>query len=479
MDLPHFSLRLIVPLVCLAMATHFMLRAPAPEGIADMVFKDATIFTGDPRMPWAEAMALRKGRILEIGSLETVQAKIGPDTQYEDLKGRFVVPGFIDSHVHLISGGLQMLQINLQDICSQSEFIKRVQLGVQGVKSGQWVLGGGWNNEKWGGELPSASWIDSFTGEVPVWIYRMDGHMALANSKALHLAGITEDITEPQGGSFIRAKDGGLTGILVDSAMKLVVDCIPEATAQERRDALTRASKEALSQGITAVVDFGRFFPGSPTTKVWNDFHDVYKWADQMSNLLLRVYAFFPLETWSEVDKQVKLTGPKLSQNLRIGGVKAFADGSLGSGTALFNEPYNDDPGNFGLEVDSPEKIWKCMLEADKRGLQIAIHAIGDAANDRILGLYQALNDTNGHRDRRLRIEHAQHLSQNALEIFKSQGIVASMQPEHLLDDAKFASRKLGEERALKESYLFKSLLARTSLAFGSDWPIHSFGSIC
>lgn len=470
------SRRIIIVPFCLAIITHFCLLGKPPlsyEGLADVVFKNATIYTGDRKNPWANAMALRKGRILEVGSYDVVQTKIGPNTHYEDVGGRFVVPGFIDSHVHLISGGLQMRQVNLQDVSSQSDFIKQVQLAVEGVKHGQWLLGGGWNHEKWGGELPSASWIDTFTEEVPVWIYRMDGHMGLANKKALQLAGIPENITNPEGGSFVRSKDGSLSGVLVDSAMQLVIDCLPEPTTQERRDALSRASKLALSNGVTAVVDLGRFFPGSPTTKVWADFNDVYKWADQMGSLLLRVSIFFPLETWSDVYKQVKQTGKRLSQNLVVGGLKAFADGSLGSGTALFNEPYADDPSNYGLELANPEAIMNDVLEADRKGLQIAIHAIGDAANDRMLDLYQAISRSNGLRDRRLRIEHAQHLSPNALEIFGAEGIIASMQPEHLLDDASFAWKKLGEERALKESYLFNSLLMRnTTLAFGSDWPV-------
>ncbi|KAI5067200.1 hypothetical protein GOP47_0017728 [Adiantum capillus-veneris] len=464
-----------VILVSLSLCLAIILRRPplSREGVADIVFKNATIYTGDPQNAWAKAIAIRKGRIIEIGSYDIVQTNIGPNTRYEDLHGSFVVPGFIDSHVHVISGGLQMLQVNLQDVSSQIDFVKQVQLAVQGVEGGHWLLGGGWNNEKWGGELPSVSWIDSFTEEVPVWIYRMDGHMGLANSRALQLSGIPENIADPEGGSFIRSKDGSLTGVLVDSAMKSVIDCIPEPTTQERRDALTRASKLALSNGITTVVDLGRYFPGSPTTRVWNDYHDVYKWADQTGSLLIRLSIFFPLETWSDVYMEVKQTGKRLSQNLILGGLKSFADGSLGSGTALFNEPYADDPSNYGLEISSPEAIMNHVLEADRRGLQIAIHAIGDAANDRVISLYQAVNRLNGQRDRRLRIEHAQHLSQNALEIFGAEGIIASMQPQHLLDDASFASKKLGEERALKESYLFKSLLTRnTTLAFGSDWPV-------
>ncbi|KAH7331977.1 hypothetical protein KP509_20G061700 [Ceratopteris richardii] len=442
---------LVVPL-CLTVIYHFLLlrrSSFSQEGMADVIFKNATFYTGDPRRPWVDAIAVQKGRILELGALDVVEKKIGPHTCYEDLNGGFIVPGFVESHAHVISGGLQMLQVNFQDVSTQNEFIEKVKIAAREKQSGQWLLGGGWNNERWGGELPRASWIDVYTQDIPVWIYRMDGHMGLANSKALQILGIIGNISDPEGGKLVRSKDG------------------------ERRDALVRASKLALSNGITTVVDFGRFFPGSPTTDVWDDFHNVYKWMDKKGSLPLRFSIFFPLETWSDVYTQIRLTGQRLSQNLKIGGLKAFADGSLGSGTAFFNEPYADDPSNYGLEILNTESVMNDVLQADKMGLQIAIHAIGDGANDRILALYQSINKSNGQRDRRLRIEHAQHLSQNALDIFSSEQIIASMQPEHLLDDANFASKKLGEERASRISYLFKSLLMKNvTLAFGSDWPV-------
>lgn len=335
------------------------------------------------------------------------------------------------------------------------------------------MLGGGWNNERWGGELPQASWIDPFTKDIPIWIYRIDGHMGLANSLALHMAGLGENSSDPEGGTIMKDKGGGLTGILTDSAMKIVIRCIPEPSSEERRHALARASKHALSHGVTGVIDFGRFFPGSAATKVWDDFYEVYNWADQTGNMLLRVSVYFPLETWSRMADVVRGVGCILSERLRIGGLKAFSDGSLGSGTALFSEPYADNPENYGLEVSSLASILEDIIEADKLKFQVAVHAIGDAANDRVLTTFQTVMATNGPRDRRFRIEHAQHLSQKAPTLFSSLNVIASMQPEHLLDDAGYASKKLGEERSLRQSYLFKSLLKNgTQLALGSDWPV-------
>eukprot|EP00249_Psilotum_nudum_P004681 c18189_g1_i3 orf=660-2312(-) len=430
-----------------------ILASLALQDEADVIITNAVIYTCDPDLPWADSMAVRKGRISRIGSVARVQVTAGPRTQNIDLQGKFVVPGFIDSHVHFISAGLQMAQVELRDIHSRVDFTRKVELAVQGARSGQWVLGGGWNNENWGGELPHASWIDYFSQQQPVWLFRMDGHMGLANSVALEKAGVNRNTLDPKGGSIIRDKDGWLTGILIDSAMVLIMRCIPEPSIEDRRIAFARASKHALSKGVTSVVDFGRFFPGSSTTKVWDDYHEVYKWADAVGNMSVRVSTFFPLETWSHLVNLVREKGHASSQWLRVGGLKAFADGSLGSNTALFHEPYVDYCENYGLEADDPRWLLNLVMEADQSNIQVAVHAIGDAANDEI--------------------EHAQHLSSGAPARFGALGIIASVQPQHLLDDAHFAAKKLGEERSLTESYLFNSLLKYGAcLALGSDWPV-------
>lgn len=440
---------------------------------ADLVVKNAVIYTSDPSHPWAEAMAFRNNRILAIGDFSSMQEFVGQRTQSKDLHGKMVVPGFIDSHVHFISGGLQMAQVDLHDVQSKVEFIMKVEQAVNDMEKGDWVLGGGWNNDRWGGELPQASWIDNITHDHPVWLSRMDGHMGLANSLALAKAGIHSESRDIVGGAIIKSNDGSPTGLLVDAAIELLLPHIPEATVQKRRDAMMRASKLGLSRGVTTVVDFGRYFPGTSTRHVWDDFSEVYKWADETGHMLLRVCLFFPLETWSLVASTLKASGRNLSQWLHIGGVKTFLDGSLGSNSALFYEPYADDEHNHGLRVADPDLLLDTVIESDKSGIQVAIHAIGDMANDMVLSINEALISKNGVKDRRFRIEHAQHLAPGAVDRFGQNGVIASVQPAHLLDDAISVIKKLGEKRAMQESYLFGSLLSsNTRLTFGSDWPV-------
>ncbi|XP_054813429.1 protein LONG AFTER FAR-RED 3-like [Prosopis cineraria] len=263
------------------------------------------------------------------------------------------------------------------------------------------------------------------------------------------------------------------TGLLIDSARKLIVSHIPEDSADDRREALLRASNLALARGMTTVVDMGRYLPGGSPDLSWEDFSDVYQWADSLLKMKVRVCLFFPLETWSRLADLINKTGHALSQWLYLGGVKAFADGSLGSSSALLYKPYIDGPGNYGLQVTDAEVLLNLTLKSDLSGLQVAIHAIGDKANDLILDLYSLVASTNGMRDRRFRIEHAQHLASGTPSRFGKQGVIASVQPDHILDDAESAGRKLGKDRAERESYLFKSLLdGNALLAFGSDWPV-------
>lgn len=398
---------------------------------------------------------------------------VGHDTHELNLEGKFVVPGFIDSHVHLISGGLQVGRVDLFNVKSQSEFVGKVKASVQDKDHGDWILGGGWNNDMWGGDLPAASWIDAITLKNPVWFSRMDGHMGLANSVALKIAGINNETKDPIGGTIMKSVDGEPTGLLVDAAMKLILDLIPEVSVHERRDALTRAGKHALMRGVTTVVDFGRYIPGAPVDHAWQDLSDVYQWADSSAKMLIRVCLFFPMQTWLDAVNLLEETGRTLSQWLYLGGVKAFSDGSLGSNSALFYEPYEDDPDNYGLQVTDFDWLLDATLASDRSGLQVAVHAIGDKANDMVLDLFKSVASINGIRDRRLRIEHAQHLVPGTVTRFGEEKIVASVQPDHLLGDVSSAEKKIGVDRANKGSYLFRSLLAGgAKLAFGSDWPV-------
>ncbi|KAG6628341.1 hypothetical protein I3843_14G009800 [Carya illinoinensis] len=425
---------------------------PSPSSpVADLVLRNAVIFTSDESLPFADSMAVRNGRILRIGNYSFVKVLhyqhhvtigqahevAGYGTKHLHLGGKVVVPGFVDSHVHLIFGGLQIMRVDLRGVNQKDEFVRKVKEAVMNAKEGSWILGGGWNNDLWGGELPVASWVDHITAYNPVWLSRMDGHMGLANSVALKLSGISNLSEDPEGGTIMRTVGGEPTGLLIDSAMKLLLPWIPEVSVNERREAFLRASNLALMRGVTTVVDFGRYFPGVSPELSWEDFADVYQWADTTGKMMIRVCLFFPLETWTRL------------------------------------LPYVDDPHNYGLQVTAIGTLFNMTLSSDKSGLQVAIHAIGDRANDLILDMYELVVSTNGMRDRRFRIEHAQHLAPGATARFGQLGVVASVQPDHLLDDANSAASKLGIDRAQKGSYLFRSLLAsNVQLAFGSDWPV-------
>ncbi|XP_072982677.1 protein LONG AFTER FAR-RED 3 [Typha latifolia] len=440
---------------------------------ADLLVMNATIYTSDPSLPFAEAMAVRDGRILRVGNYSSMKDLRAHDTYELNLNGKVVLPGFIDSHLHLIFGGLQMGRVELRAVKSKNDFVRKIKEAVRDKLPGQWVLGGGWNNDLWGGQLPVASWIDDITPNNPVWVSRMDGHMGVANSLALKIAGINRNTHDPVGGSIVRAIEGEPTGLLVDSAMKLLLTVIPEVSIHERRDALVRASRHAVMRGVTTVVDFGRYFPGASVDHVWQDLSDVFKWADSAGKMMIRVCLFFPMPTWSQLVDLIQEKGKSLSHWIHLGGVKAFADGSLGSNSAMFYEPYEDDAKNYGLQVTNMDWLLNATLESDKSGLQVAIHAIGDKANDMVLDMFNSVVTSNGMRDHRFRIEHAQHLVRGTTTRFGKQKVIASVQPNHLLDDADSAEKKIGRNRAQQGSYLFQSLLAGGAhLAFGSDWPV-------
>ncbi|XP_002513056.2 protein LONG AFTER FAR-RED 3 isoform X1 [Ricinus communis] len=443
------------------------------ELTADLIVKNGVIFTSDDSLPFADSFAVQNGRILRVGNYSSLQDLAGNGTKVVNLEGKLVVPGFIDSHVHLIFGGLQMIRVELRGVNQKDEFVRRVRDAVRNLKEGSWVLGGGWNNDLWGGELPAASWIDDIAPKNPVWLTRMDGHMGLANSVALKLAGINNLLEDPNGGTIMRSANGEPTGLIIDAAMKLILSYIPEVSVDEKREALLIAGNLALMSGVTTVVDFGRYFPGASVEHSWEDLSDVYQWADSLGKMRIRVCLFFPMETWSRLSDLITKVGRALSDWIYLGGVKAFADGSLGSNSALFYEPYIGEPHNYGLQVTDVENLFNMTVASDKVGLQVAIHAIGDRANDMVLDMYESVVSTNGKRDRRFRIEHAQHLASGTAARFGEQGIIASVQPDHLLDDADSAIKKLGMDRAQNGSYQFRSLLSSNAqLALGSDWPV-------
>lgn len=446
--------RCLTPLLAVALAA-CMTKEPA-----GLVVYDARIWTADSTRPWAEALAVRDGRFIAVGSNGEVLPLAGDGTRRIDAGGRFVAPGFIDSHVHFLEGGFRLSSVQLRDARTREEFARRIAEYARALPEGAWILGGDWDHELWGGELPSRGWIDKVTPRNPVWVNRLDGHMALANSLALQAAGITSKTRDPEGGALVRDSDGKPTGVLKDNAMALVARVVPEPSTEWKDRALDAAMKYVVSHGVTSIHHMG----------VWDDLA-VFDRARQAKRLKTRIYAAVPLSSWERMRDRVEKQG-RGDVWLRWGLLKAFVDGSLGSHTAAFEEPYSDAPDQRGLLVTPPSQLREWILAADRAGLHLAVHAIGDRANRVLLEIYEAAVRANGPRDRRFRIEHAQHLKREQVAQLARLGVIASMQPYHAIDDGRWAERVVGSER-IRDMYVFATLLAHGGrLAFGSDWYV-------
>jgi hypothetical protein len=432
---------------------------------ADLILTKTRVWTGSATAPWAEAVAISGSRIAAVGKEDEILRFRGPTTMVLDLPGRLVLPGFIDNHTHLLDGGFQLLSINLRPCRDEKEFAERIRRKAESLQPGQWITGGDWDHEAWPGtRLPARELVDGFTRDIPVFVNRLDGHMALANTLALNRAGITRETPDPPGGAIVRdPKTGEPTGILKDAAMSLVSHLIPQPTAKESDDALKAALKEAARYGVTSVQDITG----------WEAL-ETFERAHHLNQLTLRIYARTPLAEWERQVEWIKKNGSG-DDWLRLGGFKAFLDGSLGSTTAYFFEPYLDAPATSGLlsgQAIPEDKIRQRMLAADKAGLQLSIHAIGDRANHLLLNLFEEVARANGPRDRRFRIEHAQHLRREDIPRFAKLGVTASMQPYHCIDDGRWAEKRIGPER-IKTTYAFRSLLdSGARLTFGSDWTV-------
>ena len=436
------------------------LAAACGGGGADLVITGGSIWTGDAERPWAEALSVAGGAIAQVGNADEIGQAIGPGTKVFDLDGRFAMPGFIDTHTHFLDGGFRIAAVDLRDADSPEELARRLAEYGAGLEEGEWILGGDWDHELWGGRLPDRAWIDSVTQRNPVFVTRLDWHMALANSRALEIAGISPDTPPVAGGEVVRDAGGRLTGVFKDEAMSLVSDAIPRPSEAQRDSALHAAMRHAASLGVTSVTDMGS----------WADL-ETYERANSAGALTVRVYAYVPLATVDSLARRVEADG-RGDDWLRIGGLKGFVDGSLGSGTALFDEPYSDEPDNTGLFVTPMEDLEEQVRRAEAAGLQVAIHAIGDRAIRLLLDMYESVAADSGPRDRRYRVEHAQHLAPSEVERFAQLGVVAAMQPYHAIDDGRWAERRIGGDRA-RLTYAFRSLMdAGAPVVFGSDWTV-------
>ena len=431
---------------------------------ADLLITNAVVRTMDASQPLAEAVAVIGNRIVAVGSNANLAGAAGPKTRIIDARGRLVLPGFNDAHVHFLSGGFQLSQVDLRSADSPAECTRRIREFAARVKPGDWITGGDWDHERWpGAPLPTKEIIDTATTNVPVFVSRLDGHMALANSTALKLAGITRDTKSPAGGLIVTNQSGEPTGLLKDAAMSLVYRVIPAATFDEKLAAARAATAHAASLGVTSVQDMST---GADV--------GVYQELLRRGDLKTRIYGFAPLPNW----ERLAVSGVRAafgSDMLRIGGLKGFSDGSLGSTTALFFEPYHDEPGTSGLPADEmfPEgAMGKRIKAADAAGLQVVVHAIGDKANETMLSIFEEVARADGGRDRRFRIEHAQHLRAQDIPRFGRSGVIASMQPYHAADDGRWAEKRIGQDRC-KGTYAFRALLdSGARLAFGSDWTV-------
>ncbi len=433
--------------------------------MADLVLINGVVWTGEETLPWAEAVAVQGERIVAVGDSREIKSLAGKNTRVLDLAGSLILPGFIDSHTHFLDGGFSLLSIRLREAKSKAEFIARIKKKAEELGPGEWILNGNWDQQQFDPpELPRRDWIDAVTPENPVCVNRHDGHMALANSLALRLAGITRATPSPEGGEILKdPATGEPTGILKDAAMDLVTRHVPEPSFEAKIKAAEAALRHAAECGVTSVHDMaqaGNF--------------EVYQDVLKRGGLTSRIFLYIPV---SEVDvySRLCLKTPFGNDYLKIGGLKGFVDGSLGSSTALFFEPYADNPELTGLLNAQmfPEGIMeKRILAADEAGLQVAIHAIGDKANSLILDIFEKVITQNESRERRWRIEHAQHLRPEDIARMGRLGIIASVQPYHAIDDGRWAEAKIGRERC-RTTYAFRSLLdAGVLLACGSDWTV-------
>ena len=435
---------------------------------ADLVVTNANIRTMDAKRTTARSIAVLNGKIIAIGSDADTKPLVGAKTRVIDAGGKLILPGFNDAHVHFLGTGEQLSSVDLRTAKTPEEFVRRIKDFAAKLPKGRWIQGGQWDHENWKpNNLPTAAMIDAATPDNPVFVNRLDGHMALANSLAMKLAGVNKDTKEIDGGLIVRDAAGNPTGVFKDAAEAYINKVIPDPSFEENMEAAQAATEHAASLGITSVQDM------SAGTDV-----GVYQELMRQGKLKTRIYGCSPLADY----KRWQNTGLHYAFGnamVRVGCLKGYADGSLGSTTAWFFEPYLDAPNTSGLaRADVMTTMKQNIVDADKAGLQVYIHAIGDRANATILDYYENAEKVNGPRDRRFRIEHAQHLRQQDIERFGKLKIVAYMQPLHVIDDGRWAGKRLDEKR-LKGTYAFRTLLdSGAVLAFGSDSPVASLNPL-
>jgi predicted amidohydrolase YtcJ len=442
-------------------------RADTPP-VADLLLVNGKVWTVNPKQPEAEAVAIARNRIIAVGSSADLRPLAGPKTRLIDLQGKRVLPGFIDSHVHMLGGGTRLGEVQLRDAKDEAEFGRRLREFDKKLPRDRWLLGGEWDHDRtFNGQLPTAELIDKYVPDRPVLLRRYDGHMSVVNTRVLKLAGITAQTPDPAGGVIYR-KPGTKepTGLLRDNATGPVWALVPRPSDAEIAEAIRAALDECKKNGVTSVVDMDG---SDPATR--RRLFCLYQQLAKAGQLTCRIDLRWPLAEW----KQLADLGVQAGFGddwVKIGGLKGFIDGSLGSSTAKMFEPYANEPTSTGVWVTPPAKLREYILEADKASLAVCVHAIGDQANAALLDIFAEVSKANGPRDRRFRIEHAQHLRPTDYKRFAALDVIASLQPYHIIDDGRWAEGRIGPKRCAS-SYANRSLLdAGGKIAFGSDWSV-------
>lgn len=431
---------------------------------ADLVFLNGNIYTLEESKPLAEAIAIKGEKILKVGSNEEIKETIGSKTLVFDLKGKTVIPGLIDAHVHFSSYGSSLKEVNLVGTKSIEEIIEIVKKNLPAFKPGEWITGHGWDHEDWEKkEFPTYKEISEVTPENPVYFTRVDGHAGWANKKAMEIAGITKETQDPPGGRIIRDENGEPTGVFIDTAQNLIEKHIPEKSYEWKKDAILRAQEECLRLGLTEVHEAGS---SEENIKIYRD-------LIKEGKLKIKIYSMLSGE-----DHFLKYSGKppviREGRKLTIRAVKLFMDGALGSKGASLFEPYSDDPKNHGLLLMDEDKLYRITKSALENGYQVCVHAIGDRANFLALNAFERAIKETGAKDHRLRIEHAQVVRLQDMEKFAKLGVIPSMQPTHATSDMYWAEKRLGPER-VKGAYAWKSLMKKgCKIAGGSDFPVEN-----
>jgi predicted amidohydrolase YtcJ len=432
---------------------------PPPASQADLVLRGGSIWPGLGR-PRAQALAARAGRVIALGRDPDVHDLIGPHTRVVDLRGRFVVPGFNDAHVHFLEGGHGLLSVNLRGASDESDLARRLEEHARTLPAGAWIRQGNWDHQRWGGRLPSRASIDAATPDHPVFVNRLDGHLALCNSRALSLAGIDRHTADPLGGRIERDSAGEPTGIVMDNAMDIVRRAIPEPSRELNRRAARAALTEAARLGVTTIQDDSAI-----------DALPTYLELRDRGELTARLSVWRPIRALPAL--LASGMRPGLGDDwVRLGPLKILSDGSLGAGTAAMHQPYLDEPGNRGLLLYELAELEGLIRRADAAGFALAVHAIGDRANQVVLDAFEKALSANGGGSRPFRIEHAQIVTRADLARYRALGVIASVQPSHAIDDLRFAEAKLGPARCRDAYNLGSFLEAGVDVAIGTDWYV-------